>query len=119
MASQKSAKRGTAAPDWPAHSWSIDRWPVTIFPNSPSRARYLLREHRRELLEKGAISRVGRQLVIVGDRYLRWLEAQKGRAREFNNGAARMRSGRVARAVPTTDAAPPGVPVIGEQSEGK
>jgi hypothetical protein len=56
------------------HSWSINRWPADVYPGSPSRARYVVRVHRNELLHAGALSRVGRDLVVLGERYSRWLE---------------------------------------------
>lgn len=56
------------------HSWGIDTWPEFVWPHSPSRARYVLRANRDELTHAGAISRVGRELVVLGERYSRWLE---------------------------------------------
>jgi len=56
------------------HSWSIERWPADVYPGSPSRARYLVRVHRNALLQAGALARVGRDLIVLGDRYGRWLE---------------------------------------------
>ena len=56
------------------HSWSIETWPSAVYPGSPSRARYLVRMHRNELLQAGALSRVGRDLIVLGARYGRWLE---------------------------------------------
>ena len=58
------------------HSWDLQHWPQTVYPHSESRARWLLRAHRKELLAAGALARVGRELVVFGDRYTRWLQAQ-------------------------------------------
>ena len=57
-----------------ADSWAVENWPLNVFPNDAKRARRVLREHRTELLEAGAISRVGRKIVVLGQRYQRWLE---------------------------------------------
>lgn len=64
-------------------SWSINDWPSDRYPNSPTRARYLIRAHKRELMEAGAIARVGRELVIIGPRYERWLERQASRVPDY------------------------------------
>lgn len=56
------------------HSWSVNTWPASVYPHSPSRARWLLRAHRDELVAAKALSRVGRELVVLGKPYSRWLE---------------------------------------------
>jgi hypothetical protein len=56
------------------HSWSINGWPTEVFPNTPPKARYLVRGHRDELIREGALVRVGRELVVIGERYVRWLQ---------------------------------------------
>lgn len=75
------------------HSWSIKSWPADVYPNSSDKARYLVRANRDSLTREGALVRVGRELVIIGDRYSRWMQkkgsavpgyecpANKGRAR--------------------------------------
>lgn len=65
------------------HSWSIADWPPTVYPNDPKRGRYLVREHKADLLASGVLSRVGRELVIMGARYSRWLERQASRVPDF------------------------------------
>jgi hypothetical protein len=65
------------------HSWAIDAWPPTVFPNSVTRARYLIRVHRDELLVAGALSRVGRSLIILGDGYAKWLQKKAGRVPDY------------------------------------
>ena len=65
------------------HSWCLTDWPVDVYPHQPSRARYLVRAHKQELLAQGALCRVGRELVVLGDRYSRWLERQASRVAGF------------------------------------
>lgn len=65
------------------HSWAIDSWPEHVFPNDRRKARYLVRVHRTELIAVGALSRVGRTLIVLGDRYDRWLQKQSGRVPGF------------------------------------
>jgi hypothetical protein len=57
-------------------SWAIGSWPAHIYPHEPGKARYLIRAHRIELLEAGALSSVGREIVVLGNRYQKWLEKQ-------------------------------------------
>jgi hypothetical protein len=70
--SRRTVSTATQAP----HSWDLEHWPKEVYPHSESRARWLLRAHREELLLAGALARVGRELVVFGDRYTRWLQAQ-------------------------------------------
>lgn len=56
------------------HSWGIDSWPPDVWPHTPERGRYLVRSNKSDLMHAGALARVGRELVILGDRYRRWLE---------------------------------------------
>ncbi len=56
------------------HSWGIEDWPASVFPHTPSRARYLVRANKDELIAAGALSRVGRELVVLGGKYTKWLE---------------------------------------------
>jgi hypothetical protein len=72
------------------HSWSIETWPTTVYPGSPERARYFIRVHKSELFAAGALTRPGRELVVIGARFTRWLEAQVVKVPEFNTGAARV-----------------------------
>lgn len=58
------------------HSWDLQHWPEAVYPHNKSRARWLVRAHRAELLAAGAIARVGRELVFFGERYTRWLQSQ-------------------------------------------
>ena len=63
----------------PPHSWSLKDWPEDYYPNDSSKAKYLVRAHRDELTAAGALVRVGRELVIIGAPYVRWM-AKKGAA---------------------------------------
>jgi len=56
------------------HSWTIESWPAGVYPNTASRARYVLRANRDELIAAGVLARVGRELVVLGERYSKWLQ---------------------------------------------
>jgi hypothetical protein len=65
------------------HSWAIESWPSSVYPGSPGKGRYLIRSNRTALIAAGAISRVGRDLVILGAPFSRFLESQIGRVENF------------------------------------
>lgn len=65
------------------HSWAVDQWPPDIFPGGAGKGRYVCRIHRKELLDAGALVRVGRQLVIVGGNYHGWLARKATRVPDF------------------------------------
>ena len=70
------------------HSWPIENWPTEVFPNSAARGRYVVREHRAELEAAGALSRVGRQIVVIGEAYGRWLQSRASQVSTFEPIAA-------------------------------
>jgi hypothetical protein len=55
------------------HSWDVEHWPANVYPCRSSKGRYVLRQHREELIAAGVLSRVGRDLVILGAAYAAWL----------------------------------------------
>lgn len=71
------------------HSWTIATWPASVFPGEPSKARYLVRAHKDELRLEGALVRVGRELVIIGERYGRWLQKKAARVPGYECAANR------------------------------
>ena len=65
------------------HSWACEDWPSSVYPGKPSRGRYIVRAHRDELVAAGALTRIGRDLVVIGSGYSAWLAKQGGRVRGF------------------------------------
>lgn len=65
------------------HSWPASNWPPSVYPGTSSKARYVLRAHRSELLQSGALARVGRELVVIGPKYSRWLERRAANVPAF------------------------------------
>jgi hypothetical protein len=60
------------------HSWTVADWPAGVFPNRQNSARNLVRDNRAELIECGALMRVGKMLVISGEGYARFLSRRMG-----------------------------------------
>jgi hypothetical protein len=66
------------------HSWAIPEWPSHVYPHRSDRGRYLIRSNRTSLVQAGALTRVGRDLVVLGGPFSRWLESQSGRVDGFD-----------------------------------
>lgn len=118
------SKPAAAAPA--PHSWDLEHWPSTVYPHSESRGRYVVRMHREALRAEGALVRVGRELVVIGARYVGWLQRQAEHEPHFNNGPVKTRPpGRQNRAprmvgpIATCDAMPPELAEAARELEGK
>jgi hypothetical protein len=55
------------------HSWRIADWPADVYPNNASAGKYVVRANRDELMSLGALCRVGRDMVVIGEGYARFL----------------------------------------------
>ncbi|MDX2153299.1 MAG: hypothetical protein SFV54_21315, partial [Bryobacteraceae bacterium] len=56
------------------HSWAVKRWPESVYPHEAKRGAWLVRSHRTELLNAGALVRIGRELVVMGAPYSRFMQ---------------------------------------------
>lgn len=74
------------------HSWPVSKWPANVFPNEPADARNLIRFFRDELIAAKALTRVGRRLVVMGDRYDLWLRSRAGQVEAFRTPFAQGKS---------------------------
>jgi hypothetical protein len=75
-------KVNKAAEPFP-HSWDIEHWPASVYPHTPNRGRYVVRSHRNELLAVGALTRVGRDLVVIGAPYTKFLAKRAERVANY------------------------------------
>lgn len=66
------------------HSWDLEHWPTHVYPHNTSRARWLIRSHRRSLIDAGVLTRIGREIVVLGARYSRWLESHSADVPNFD-----------------------------------
>ncbi len=55
------------------HSWLVADWPPVVAPNRTSAAKHMVRTHRDELIECGALVRIGRNLTMLGEGYATFL----------------------------------------------
>lgn len=76
-----NSRKATAVPA--PHSWSIPDWPASVYPGRADRGRYLVRCNRSSLLQAGALVRIGRDLVVIGSNYSRWLDAHSSQVNGY------------------------------------
>ena len=65
------------------HDWTIKCWPRDVYPYDGAKGRHVLRVHQATLLAAGALSRVGREIVVLGAGYSMWLASKTGNVVEF------------------------------------
>ena len=65
------------------HSWPVSDWPQSVTPGNNRAARHLVRVNKAELMECGALCRVGRNLTIIGEGYAVFLARQMKRVDGF------------------------------------
>jgi hypothetical protein len=70
-------------PQLSRHSWAVASWPNDVFPGNSDAGRQLIRKHRAALVKIGALTRVGKHLVVIGQEYTEWLLAQASRVSSF------------------------------------
>jgi hypothetical protein len=63
--------------------WNFANWPEHVFPHDPQAGRHLCREHRDDLLRAGAIVRIGREIIVMGLPYYKWLQKHASRVLDF------------------------------------
>lgn len=78
------------------HSWALTEWPEHVYPHDASKARYILRANRDSLVAIGALTRIGRDLVVFGAGYNQWLHLQAGKVAGFDIAPNRERRGEAA-----------------------
>jgi hypothetical protein len=78
------------------HSWDFDSWPGSVWPNDPIRAKWVVRSNRRELVAEGALTRVGKRVVILGKGYSRFLARRADRLGQFESNLPHLRRSDVA-----------------------
>lgn len=77
------------------HSWELDTWPPDVWPHTRPRADWISRAYRQELIDAGALSRVGKLLVFNGTGYSRWLESRARHVTEFTSNNPTLKRTRV------------------------
>jgi hypothetical protein len=60
-------------------TWTIAQWPADVYPGSPTKGKRLCLAHRDELVKSLALTRIGRELVVMGSAYMRWMTSKGDR----------------------------------------
>jgi hypothetical protein len=71
------------------HDWTFGTWPGHVYPYNGSKARHLVRVNQSALLAAGALTRIGREIVVLGAGYLKWMASNAPRVIEFDVAANR------------------------------
>lgn len=66
------------------HSWSVARWPSHVWPGDSTKGRRFVRTYEDQLIAAGALTRMGRDLVVMGGPYTAFMSAQRERVRDFD-----------------------------------
>jgi hypothetical protein len=65
------------------HSWLVSDWPPHVAPNRINAGKQLVRAHRAELIQCGALTRIGRNLTILGEGYALFLARKMKRVEDY------------------------------------
>lgn len=82
--SSNKAKRSPAVSIAP-RSWELSTWPAEIWPHNAKRGQWIGRAYRKELLQAGAMTRIGMKLVFIGAKYESWLERRANHVVDFQS----------------------------------
>lgn len=66
------------------HSWTIPRWPASVAPGNGAEGARLIRANKTALIEAGAISRIGRKLIVFGKGWEKWCALQANRVFDYD-----------------------------------
>lgn len=69
-------------------TWTVATWPRGVWPDTPTRARHVLKISMGELIAAGAITRPSREIVVIGVAYLKWLRSKTARVVTWDGVAA-------------------------------
>ncbi len=85
-------------------SWSLRTWQDQaphVWPGNGELGRTVIRHHKAELHAAGALTRIGRELIIIGAGYQKWLASNAARVTDYDvpmnrpEHAAKRRGGKV------------------------
>ena len=65
------------------HTWDVGEWPEHVWPHEATRARWIVRAYRNDLLYHRALTRIGKRLVVIGEGWMRFLAAESAHVEDF------------------------------------
>lgn len=66
------------------HDWTFPTWPSDVYPYQGTRAKHLVRQNQGALMAAGALTRIGKHLVILGAGYHKWLVSNTPRVESYD-----------------------------------
>lgn len=84
---RKHSDTNAAAPPAVPHSWPANQWTdkaPAVYPGDTDKGKYLIRTHKTELVEAGALARIGRELIVFGGPYVKWLARKSARVHGYD-----------------------------------
>lgn len=83
MSKPSTSKKSVTTAVPPPHSWRLKDWPTFVFPGDPKSGRHVVAANRDALVAAGALSRLGRELIVFGAPYVGWLASQAHRVADY------------------------------------
>lgn len=68
----------------PPHSWRTKDWPPFVYPGNCSSGKRIVWANQDTLVRLGALARCGRELVVFGGPYVKWLQSQGDRVSGYD-----------------------------------
>jgi hypothetical protein len=72
MSAERQARKAVKADSLP-QSWLVKNWPPNIAPGNPVAARAFVRRNRTALIRCGALSRIGKEITVIGVGFAQFL----------------------------------------------
>jgi hypothetical protein len=83
------------SPNKESMAWALKAWPENVYPHSYEKARRLFYRNRASMIKAGAVTRIGRDLVFDGERYLKWLRGHVKDVEGYQNPALKKHRDRI------------------------
>lgn len=65
------------------HSWGFSNWPWWVWPGDGVKGKRFVRTYEDALFKVGALTRGGRELIVNGEGFTKFLHSQRHRVQNF------------------------------------
>jgi hypothetical protein len=65
------------------HSWGFSNWPWWVWPGDGVRGKRFVRTYEEQLFKVGALTRGGRELIVEGAGFTKFLHSQRHMVKDF------------------------------------
>jgi hypothetical protein len=66
------------------HSWPVSKWPAFVWPGDSTKGKRFCRTYVDELVAAGALTRMGRDLVVMGEPFTRYMLKNVAAVKDFD-----------------------------------